>query len=126
MKKTLLTLTLSATLLAMLAAPIAEARSFGGRMGGFSSHRSYSSFRHSTPRYQAPARPIIVKKRTTIVQQNVTQNSGGGLGFFGTMLATGAGSYIGNRMAQPDPQPQVVQCVDTKGNAVECPKQVVK
>lgn len=106
MKKILSVLMLSL----MTLSTIAEAGRYGGSFGGsrsFSSSRSYSSpaRSYSTPRYTAP-RPVV--RKTTIVQQNVTQNTtSGGMGFFGTLLATGAGSYIGNRLAQPSEQPQV-------------------
>lgn len=95
----------------MTLSTIAEARSsFSGGRSSFSSSRSYSSPSRSynTPRYTAP-RPVV--RKTTVVNQHVTQNNsstGGGLGFFGTLLATGAGSYVGNKLAQPS-QPEAPQ-----------------
>jgi hypothetical protein len=105
MKKILALLALSL----MTLTTIAEAGRYGGSFGGrssFSSSRSYSSPSRSyyrTPRYIAP-RPVVIRK-TTIVQQN-NSTSNGGMGFLGTLIATGAGSYVGNRLAQPSPQPE--------------------
>lgn len=104
---------LAVAMLALLTlSTIVEARaSFSGSRSSFSSSRSYSSPSRSynRPSYSAPrpvTRPVI--RKTTVVQQNITQNTtSGGMGFFGTLLATGAGSYIGNRLAQPSEQPQV-------------------
>jgi hypothetical protein len=101
-----------ALLALMVIAPIAEAGRYGGGFSGsrsFSSSRSYSSPSRSyyRPSYSTP-RPVV--RNTTVIQQNhVTQSSGGGTGFFGTVIGSGLGSYIGNRLAQPSPQPAPVQ-----------------
>lgn len=91
---------------------IAEAHAYGSFGGGrsFSSARSFSRPSYSRPMfrpsYTAP-RPIV-RNKTVVVQQHVTQHhSSGGMGFFGTLFATGAGSYIGNKLAQPS-QPEPV------------------
>ena len=98
---------IAVSMMALMAfSSIAEARGgFGMGRSSFSSSRSFSrpSYSYSRPSYVAP-RPIV--RNTTVVHQtNVTQHSGGGLGFLGTMFGSGLGSYFGTRLAQPSQQP---------------------
>jgi len=111
---------LVAALIALTLAGQANAASFG-RSSSFSSSRSYSSYRPSTPAYRPPvvapkAAPVVVQKNVT-VQQNVThvtQSSSSGGGFMSSMFGSFAGAGIANWLFAPKaaPAPAPTQQVD--------------
>lgn len=101
--------------------------------------RSMSSYR-STRSYKPKSRPVVrhtTVNKTTVIQQNHSSNSGGGLmsTIAGSAIGSVAGSYIGTSLAQPDepkqntveqvqPQPQSNQ-VCPQGYACDFDKGVV-
>lgn len=92
----------------------------GKSYSGFSRSNSFSGFSRITPKpFTRPMpkvsrpTPVIIQRRTTVVQQHNEVNQGGGLGtsIAGSLIGGGIGSYIGTRMAQPNeaPPPNTMQ-----------------
>lgn len=116
------------TILTMMMATIAEARSyssFGGSRSSFSRSYSYAPSRsYSTPKrsyYSAPSikkpvtkvspkvtKPVVVNKTTVIRQNNVAASVNSQPSFWSmflpSFLGAGIGSYAGSSLAQPKAQ----------------------